>query len=292
MVIFLVLIIFVSFFVFSNVTYAVDSLIGSWNFSEGTGTTAANAGNTGSAANGTLTNMADPATATSSWTASGKVGGGIIFDGINDIVTFGSDASVDDLFNNDVTFSFWMYPTTCNASTYVAGKHNGSPLGFLLYASNGSCNPRIDVYLSTTRSTYAAAANSITANQWNLVTFVWHASTKISQIYVNGMETDYSITTPGVGTYVSDAPYNLTFGTWGSGGGSLYSGTLDEIKVYNYARSLTDIKADAGYLTNSAQPITVVKNTSSSPYPQIRSLGKLTSNDSTSFLNSISIILS
>lgn len=257
-----ILFIFAPIFVFPNTTYAVNSLIGSWNFSEGTGTTAANAGTGGSAVNGTLTNMANPATATSGWTASGKVGGGIIFDGTDDIINFGSDSSVDDLFTNDVTISFWMNPTSCTTSKFAGGKSNGAATGVYLYSSNGLCNPRIDVYHSTTRALYISAANSITANQWNLVTYVWHASTKTAQIYVNGVEVEYSAQTPGVGTYVTEATRNLTFGTWGAAGSSLFTGTLDEIKIYNYARTLTDIKTDAGYLTSSTSPVTVIKNMS------------------------------
>ncbi len=54
-----------------------------YKFDEGNGTTANNSGSGGSTLNGTLTNMANPATATSGWTDAGKFGKGLNFDGFS-----------------------------------------------------------------------------------------------------------------------------------------------------------------------------------------------------------------
>ncbi|MCK4824584.1 LamG domain-containing protein, partial [bacterium] len=62
----------------------IGSAIGHWKFDEGYGVTANNSGISGSALNGTLTNMASPATSTSGWTDEGKMGKGLVFDGSND----------------------------------------------------------------------------------------------------------------------------------------------------------------------------------------------------------------
>jgi hypothetical protein len=79
--------------------------IGHWKFDEGYGTTANNSGIGGTTLNGTLTNMSSPATSSSGWTDSGKMGKGLVFDGSNDYVRI-EDSSELDIVGN-LTLSVW-----------------------------------------------------------------------------------------------------------------------------------------------------------------------------------------
>ncbi|MEI7750050.1 MAG: LamG-like jellyroll fold domain-containing protein [Candidatus Moraniibacteriota bacterium] len=81
-----------------------------YKFDEGNGTTANNSGVGGSALNGTLTNMASPATSTSGWTDNGKYGKGLNFDGVNDSVNEPTSIA------NAQAVSFWAKPTSTTQS--------------------------------------------------------------------------------------------------------------------------------------------------------------------------------
>jgi len=70
-----------------------------WKFDEASGTTAADSSGNGNT--GTLTNGP-------TW-ASGKVNGGLSFDGVNDTVSVTSNTSITDITNN-FTLSFWVNP--------------------------------------------------------------------------------------------------------------------------------------------------------------------------------------
>ena len=81
-------------------------LVGYWEFEEGTGQTAYNLANTGSANNGTLGADTGVATDDPAW-GKGKNGGGLQFDGVNDFVDCGSDDSLD-FGTRDFTLSAWI----------------------------------------------------------------------------------------------------------------------------------------------------------------------------------------
>lgn len=78
-------------------------LVGYWNFNEGTSTYAGDF--SANSNTGTLTNMANPPTATSGW-GNGKFDGGLNFDGTDDYVSV-PDQNYFSPSVNDVTVSFW-----------------------------------------------------------------------------------------------------------------------------------------------------------------------------------------
>ncbi|MBU1293156.1 LamG domain-containing protein [Patescibacteria group bacterium] len=233
--------------------------VGFWKFEEGAGTTVSNSAMT--SVPGVLTNIADPATATSGWMSTGAKGKALLFDGINDAINFGRPSAINDLFVHDVTISAWINPTSCNSVRHLAGKSNGGPVGFYLYGSGGSCNPRLDVYHSGTRATYIAAPNTISPNTWSHLTVTWSATDKTAKIYVNGTEVSYGLQIPGSGTYVSDALSNLTFGNWHSAAGAqFFQGGIDEVKIYDYIRTPAQILLDKNDVTATLNPVMLVRS--------------------------------
>jgi len=236
--------------------------IGFWRLNENTGNEVNNLGTAGGI--GYLSNMATTSSATSGWNPSSISGAGLNFDGLNDVINLEYPTVFNDMFTHDATISAWINPISCNSLRHIGGKATGGPIGFYLYASNGSCNPRIDVHHSGTRATYISSANSIAPNQWNHVTYVWKANTKTAKIYVNGVEVSYTHQIPGSGTYSSDALAKLTFGNWHhSAGATFFQGGMDEIKIYDYARTPAQILVDFANATPSLQPVTVVREASS-----------------------------
>ena len=120
----------------ATVTVSINkNLVAAFGFTENAGTTATDKSGNGN--NGTLTN--GPA-----WSASGKYGAAILFDGTNDLVNI-SDANSLDL-TNGMTLEAWVNPGNLTGYKTVFCKENGtSNLAYAISANNntsGSANQR------------------------------------------------------------------------------------------------------------------------------------------------------
>ena len=105
-------------------------LVAAWSFDAGTGTTAADA--TGKGHTGTISGAA--------WSATGKNGGALSFDGVNDWVTV-ADANDLDL-TNGMTLSAWVNPTGVGADWQtVVLKETPGFMAYALYADTDSARP-------------------------------------------------------------------------------------------------------------------------------------------------------
>ena len=216
----------------------VGSAVGYWKFDEGYGTTANNSGNGGSTLNGTLTSMASPATSTSGWTNSGKFGKGLVFDGSNDHVTIADNAALD--LSTAFTISGWFKRT-------AAGTH----INFCKHVSSGNqrsycvqvyTDNKIYVTVSSTgisNTAYFTSSSTTTDTNWHLLTGWYNGS--ILKAYLDGVELPGNVT----GT-VPSSIYNSTtafeIGTYNEVNYS--SGSIDEVKIYNYALTSDEIKTE------------------------------------------------
>ncbi|MCX7997211.1 MAG: DUF2341 domain-containing protein [Patescibacteria group bacterium] len=212
----------------------ISSAMGHWKLDENQGTTAFNAGNSGSILNGTMSNFALPATSTSGWTRSGKIGSALIFDGNNDIVNLGSDSTIDNL--NPITVSAWIYPTGWGEGNFghIVSKENTSTVfGFTLVNNTGQNTFRIYRERATSPVQATAASGSITLNTWQHVAGIIDTTNNIVRLYLNGKEVaSYIDQTMGSGSVNSDAANNLNIGNR-TAGDRTFAGTIDEVKVFN-----------------------------------------------------------
>ncbi len=218
---------------------STQSLLGYWRFNEGAGNTVSNSGSAGSSINGTLVNGTS--------FVNGREGKALSFNGTN-TANFGSNSAIDNLPLKDFTLSMWINPTNCNSTNYIVGKNNGGNSGFYLISSQGSCNPRMSVFFGSNAggSVFKAKPNSITANKWQHLTFVWSANSRTAKIYVDGVEVAYDMKIVGTGNYVSDESYNLALGNLHptTANTTKYQGLVDDLRIYNYAQSQSQIQAD------------------------------------------------
>ncbi len=122
----------------AGVTVTVDNsvpppptgLVAAWSFDAGTGTTAADA--TGKGHTGTISGA--------TWSATGRNGGALSFDGVNDWVTV-ADANDLDL-SNGMTLSAWVNPTGAGADWQtVLLKETPGFMVYALYADTDTARP-------------------------------------------------------------------------------------------------------------------------------------------------------
>jgi hypothetical protein len=211
--------------------------VGWWKFDENTGT----ATNDSSGNNNNCTFSSMP---TAPW-VQGKFGTGLDFQKTNDYVSCGSASSVDNL--RTLTISAWINPRV--SSTYeqiVTKSSDGAPNTGYLFESNMSTNT-LEFWAGTSATTVSriSASNVLIDNQWQYVTVTWDGSLTGANIhlYVNGVEVTYGSTTNGSGTRDDDSAQNFLIGNEPSTGDD-YDGWIDDVKVYNYIRTSSQIIDD------------------------------------------------
>lgn len=212
-----------------------NNALGYWKFNEGQGTTANNSGSLGSSANGTLTNMASPATSTSGWTSTGKVNRGIIFDGTDDYVNISDNTALDS--TTDISISAWFKTTSAAGSNAIfsksAASHATAPV--YLYTSAGSVNALV----GNGTSSFAISTPLSTYNDGN-----WHHTTltimgSTLSVYVDGT---LKVTQTFTGTRSTNT--NAAYIGRADIGTTYFSGALDEVKFFAFALTPEQVRQE------------------------------------------------
>ena len=224
----------------STATSQPAAPLGYWRFDDGFGTTANNDGSGGSALNGTLTNMASPATSTSGWQNTGcKSNKCLAFDGTNDYVDVGNSSILN--LTTQFTISAWVNVTTLKNYNQIFLKNNNSDYYGYAIDSAGHIitqlkNNNAGLQASTT------SATTINAGNWYHVVFTYDASLPSSNIklYING--TQDSVT----GNFTAGAGVNTADGLIGEDqiNGRNFNGKIDEVKVFPYALTADQVRND------------------------------------------------
>ena len=234
---------------------AQADLIGSYTFEEGTGTVVRDT--SGRNNHGTLVNpRAD------TWT-SGHTGGGLFLPGIP-----GTGATYVDLgdgadfrLSKAFTFAAWVYSTAPDTDAPVLAKEDWNPVtaywfgvfynGFgTLLTTEGTCCWDFDH-----RSLPVPAWN-----RWNHLASTWDGA--VVRQYLNGvLVSEQPFTGP-----ISDTRARLTIGNNSGVWSTAFTGTLDDIQIYNHALTAAEISklgetAVSGCLNLQGAPLASAKVT-------------------------------
>lgn len=198
-----------------------SGLVASYGFNEGSGTTA-----TDSSGNGHVGALAGP-----TWIATGKNGGALNFDGVNDRVNVASTPKLE--LATAFTISAWAYPTNV--------------IGWRTVAMKGAAD--YDLYTSAVNNfpgTQASIAGdwrelfgpfTLATNAWVHIAGTYDGAAQ--RLYVNGVEVASRAQTGAIRTSTNP----LTIGgnvNWGE----YFAGRLDDVRVYSRALSATEITSD------------------------------------------------
>jgi prepilin-type N-terminal cleavage/methylation domain-containing protein len=216
---------------YDQLTYSDPSLVGYWSFDEGSGTIAKDYSGKGN--NGTLYNF--NFTATSGWTT-GKVGGALSFDGVNDYVqkdTFTMFPSTQ------ITAGFWMKTLdTTKSGTAISYARSRMDNEFLIYNYRNFA-PHIGG---------AAITTGVSANDgnWHYIVVTWKSPGGQLNMYKDGQRvfsgsllSGYSIVSGGC--LVLGQEQDTVCG--GFDVTQAFLGLIDEVRIYNRALSDSEIKA-------------------------------------------------
>jgi hypothetical protein len=157
------------------------------------------------------------------------------FDGTNDYV---QSTFPGVLGSANRTFEAWVNvnssATTSNAIIDYGANAVGSRNTFMVNASNG-----LSFISGGTNANIGTGSNVITSGQWTHVAFVLDNGT--GYLYINGVQAGTgsltSVNTPTTGT-------DVRIGQRVSGGSIPFSGSIDEVRIWDYARTATEISND------------------------------------------------
>ena len=196
--------------------------VAQWNFEEGTGTTAFDT--SGNSNNGVFgTGSSAP-----SWTT-GKIGKGLLFDGINDTLNTGSITSS----SGSYTFNFWA---KSNLAPTTGIQLFDSLSGRLAIGWNTDTSGKLGYYDSN--SSWKSIVDAPNDGQWHYLSFVLNAGTSIGTVYIDGVN-------KGTGAYKStNLGSTSAIGSRYDATNYYFKGSLDNIRIYNYARTPAQIAYD------------------------------------------------
>ena len=209
----------------------VPGLVAAYSFDEGAGTTvgdASGAGNTGTLVNAT-------------WTATGKYGKALVFNGTSARVTVNDAVSLR--LTTAMTLEAWVNPSTVTGA-WRDVIYKGNDNYYLEGTSSPNGAPAAGGTFGTTYGTGPLAANT-----WTHLAVTYDRTTL--RLYVNGVQVSSVAQTGSIATSTNSLQI---------GGDSIYGqyfqGMIDEVRVYNVARTAAQIQTDMSTPIGSVTPDT------------------------------------
>jgi hypothetical protein len=203
---------------------ASPGLVASFGFNEGSGATVLDS--SGKSNNGTIANA--------TWTAAGKFGSALSFNGASSWVTVPDATSLD--LTNGLTLEAWVRPSTLSGWRTALLKESAGGLSYALYAHNNTPNPAVTVQIGGGDRS-AEGTSPLPLNTWTHLAATYDGAQL--RLYVNGVQAGSRAQTGNIA--VSAAPLRV-------GGNAVwtefFAGLIDEVRVYNRALSPAEIQAD------------------------------------------------
>nr|MDP9491685.1 PQQ-dependent sugar dehydrogenase [Actinomycetota bacterium] len=210
-------------------------MVAAYSFDEGTGTTASDSSGTGNVGNleGGV-----------AWTNSGRYGGALSFDGVNDSVRVADGDSLD--LTNGITMEAWIRPRSLVKWKTVIFKEQPANLVYALYANTGTNVPASEAIIGGASHKVSGTAG-VPLNAWTHLATTYDGATL--RLFANGVQVGASARTGGIttSTGVLRIGGNAIWPEW-------FDGDIDDVRIYDHALTLAEIQSDM--------------NTPTSPLPQ------------------------
>ena len=218
-----------------------------WHFDEGSGQTGSDA--SGNNNTGTLGASGNPA-----WVG-GRINSALQFDGVSSKVTVAPSSTINNL--TAFTYAAWIYPTGAGNSGKGRLFAKETSVGFddvyFMVNTVDINNPYIEANINNTAGasfTSQSALGSLPLNGWSHVAVIYtDAGDRKLHLYLNGSEVTYQTQNALTGTLRTTAN-TLLIGNRVAGDRA-FTGTIDEVRLYNRALSASEVAA----LFNSAPPL-------------------------------------
>jgi hypothetical protein len=207
----------------SATTVATTSgLVAAYGFDEGTGSTVSDASGAGNT--GVLTNT--------TWTASGRVGSALVFNGTSSRVTIADAPSLR--LAAAMTLEAWVYPTAIDGRWRDVIMKGDDDYYLTASSSSGGGRPAAG---GTFMGSPLFASSPLPINTWTHLAVTYDGANL--RLYVNGSQV---ASAPRTGTMTVTAnPLQIGSDPFY---GQYFTGRIDEVRIYNTARTAADIASD------------------------------------------------
>ncbi|MDK1030031.1 MAG: immunoglobulin domain-containing protein [Anaerolineae bacterium] len=169
-------------------------------------------------------------------------GSALLFEADGDIVTIAN--SSDAYQTTSLTVSLFMKTGNTAASSGLIAQRVTTPseIGWYMAVNGGAAFGELEGIGTLTDG-------SVLDNQWHMMTLQYNSENGEVSLYVDGEVKVRSGTT----TPLAYAATPLLFGATGDGSTALYSGLIDDVRIYNYA--LTEYEVADLYATTSGEKV-------------------------------------
>ena len=221
---------------------AASDLVAAYHFNEGSGTILTDV--SGQANHGAVSGA--------EWSASGRFGGALAFDGIDDIVRVAGSSSLN--LTTAMTLEAWVKPTAASLSgwrTVLLKQATGNP-AYALYGNQNVKKPGVEITLTAKPIKNVASGTAVlSTTTWTHIAATYDGATL--RFYVNGTQASSRAAggTIVVANGVLSIGGNDTWGEW-------FGGSIDELRIYSRRLSAAEIQADMN--TPVGPPDTVTPN--------------------------------
>jgi hypothetical protein len=172
-------------------------------------------------------------------TFNGGNGGSIVFDGADDRVSRTTSINTGQNF----TINAWIYPTLLGTTrrAVAASSYNYTSISGWFFSTGGGINNSFFISVGNDNAYRIAAANTLSLNQWVYISAVCQNGGELINLYKNGIETSYALTSLSTNTLTYTYPqFNVGFRDVG-GTTDPYTGNISVVQIYNRALSATEI---------------------------------------------------
>ena len=226
-----------------------SGLVAHYTFDEGSGTTAGDSAgsNTGTLVNGPT------------W-VTGKIGGGLTFDGTDDYVvrSIGDSATLLYKDGNVSTRSVSLWIKGGGTQTlkciYCEGSNGASNARFEIGShANGDAAGTLGIWLRNDSATspidQRPSSGVALDNSWHHV--VWTDNNGTAKLYIDGVQDSRNFNYAPAGTYNLD---RSSIGAQSKDTGQFFSGSVDDVRVYNRILSSSEVSDLYAYTGGSVTP--------------------------------------
>ncbi|KKM85160.1 hypothetical protein LCGC14_1291820 [marine sediment metagenome] len=180
----------------------------------------------------------------------GLRGGGYLFDGADDFINAGSDASIDSTFDGGGTVAAWINPSSDGEGNIgrIVSKWTSNAGWLVGVASEAASKVKLELYyfFSGDDGHWRTTNTEIDINTWTHVAFTYNSDAVGNDpvFYVNGSVVSITEVVTPTGTRQSDAAQNLRIGNNSVDTDNTFDGSIDEVMVFNELRTKAQIQAD------------------------------------------------
>ena len=219
----------------SGTTLEENHLVAEWHFDEGNGDIAGDSSGNGN--NGILSDSL------TMWTHEGKINSSLQFEGADDYVKVPDSSSLDSITNN-ITLIAWVKTYSFDDHQNIIEKWDFEGVNQRSFELKIKTDGTVQWGISPdgTSSVWLTSNGAVSGNTWTHIAVTSDGETM--KIFINSEEDPNKVSAPSSGIYQSTA--DLHIGRWWGGESWIwhFNGTIDEVKIYNRALSVEEIKAD------------------------------------------------